>query len=142
MSAAVAGLRSIRPTRSYTNTRDVTRRDLDDAIRLAGAASLFGLGVDAGIAPALDLALLTAVLDQRRTQRDEVPPAEVQLWLGVRAISEAGVVLAREPQEMSRRAERWRGQQLLTARHQATLHDTAEWMERVAQGGGHMPPDG
>ena len=26
MSAAVAGLRSIRPTRSYTNTRDMTQR--------------------------------------------------------------------------------------------------------------------
>jgi hypothetical protein len=32
MSAAVAGLRSIRPTRSYTNTRDVTPADIGAAI--------------------------------------------------------------------------------------------------------------
>jgi hypothetical protein len=32
MSAAVAGLRSIRPTRSYTNTRDVTESRMAEAL--------------------------------------------------------------------------------------------------------------
>jgi hypothetical protein len=35
MSAAVAGLRSIRPTRSYTNTRDVTFGLLSRSLRPA-----------------------------------------------------------------------------------------------------------